>query len=91
LCPLHPPRASLRSVIEAVQMQKPMDDVEAKLTPERVSKSPAMPLRCFDTDKNFTVLKRKHVGRPRLVQESPVQKRHPTIRDKPDENRLRFT
>ena len=49
-----------------------MDDVEAKLARERVSKRAGMPLCCLDADKDFAVLKREHVGRARLMHKFPM-------------------
>jgi hypothetical protein len=46
-----------------------MDDVEAKLACERASEFAGMSLCCLNANKDFAVLKRKHVGRTRLVHE----------------------
>ncbi len=44
-----------------------MGDVEPKLPCERVPKCAGMLFRGLDADKDFAVLKREHVGRPRLM------------------------
>ena len=40
----------------------------------------------LDADKDFAVLKREHVRRPRFSEKFPVQKRHPPIGDEPNED-----
>ncbi len=68
----HFPRGARRFIVEPVQVQKPMDNVQAKLALERAAKFPGMPFCCLDADKNFAVLKGEHIGRPALTQELPV-------------------
>lgn len=69
LGPLHPSRPGLRLIVEAMQMQKAMGDIERKLARERSPKRASMALRCFNADKNLTMLKRKDIGWTRLVHE----------------------
>jgi hypothetical protein len=61
---VHVPRAGSRLIIETVQMEKTMDDIEAKLARERVSKRAGMSLCCLNADKDFAMLKSQHVGWP---------------------------
>lgn len=72
LDPLHFAGGSLRSIVKSVQMQKPMDDIEAKLAREGSPKRASMAFRCLNADKDLTMLKRKDVGRTRLVHEFPM-------------------
>ena len=59
---LHLSRAGLRLIVEAMQMQKPMDDIEAKLAREGAPKCASMSFRCLNANKDLTMLKRKNVG-----------------------------
>jgi hypothetical protein len=59
---LHLSRAGFRLIVEAMQMQKPMNDIETKLPGERGPKRMSMAFRRFNADKNLTMLKRKNVG-----------------------------
>ena len=67
-----------------------MDDVELQLAHQRISKYMGMPFCCLDADKNFTVLKRQHVSRPRLAEKLAMQLRHPAIGNEPNENPWQF-
>jgi hypothetical protein len=67
-----------------------MDNVQLELAPERISKPMGMPFCRLDADKNFTVLKRQHVSRPRLAEKLPMQLRYPAIGNKPNENLWQF-
>jgi hypothetical protein len=58
----HLSRAGLRLIVEAMQMQKPMDDIEAKLAREGTPKCASMSFRCLNANKDLTMLKRKNVG-----------------------------
>jgi hypothetical protein len=83
---LHLTSVSALSIIETVQVQKAMHDVQSKFACERISEGSSVTSRCFNADKDFAMLKGQHVGRSRLMEELPMQRRHSTIRDKPDEN-----
>ena len=63
-----------------------MDDVQLQLTQERISECAGVASCGLDTDENFAVLKGHYIGRPRLSEKLPMQKRHPPIRNQPDEN-----
>src|SRR5215216_1127091 len=63
-----------------------MHDVQPDLPFKRITKFASVPSRGFNTNKNFAVLKSQYVSRPRLSEKLPMQKRHPPIRDQPDEN-----
>jgi hypothetical protein len=86
LHPLHLTGVSPFSIIETVQVQKPMHNVQAKLACERISESASVTARCFNTDKDFAMLKSQHVRRTCFMEELPMQRRHSTIRDKPDKD-----
>jgi hypothetical protein len=72
LCLLDFARVSLRSIVEAVQMQEAMNDVQSKFTCERTPERASVPLRGIDTYKNFAVLKREHIRWSFLAQELPM-------------------
>jgi hypothetical protein len=86
LHPFHRPGVSALAIVETMQMQKAMHDVQSKFACERISKDASVTPGCFDADKDFAMLKGQHIGRPRLIEELPMQRRHSTIRDKPNEN-----
>jgi hypothetical protein len=86
LHPLYLAGVNTVTIIKTVQMQKTMDDVQSKFAPERISEDASVTSRCFNADKDFAVLKSQHVRRSRLIEELPMQRRHSTIRDKPNEN-----
>ena len=79
-------RLARRLIVEPVQMQKPMDDVQLQLAQERIFKRACVTSCGVDTDENFAVLKGHYVSRPRLSEKLPMQKRHPSIGNQPDEN-----
>jgi hypothetical protein len=83
---LHLTGVSAVSIVETVQVQEAMHDVQTKFADERISEDPSVMPGCLDADKDFAVLKRQHIGRSRLAEEFPMQRRHSTIRDKQDEN-----
>lgn len=84
--PLHLAGVSPLSIIETVQVQKAMHDVQAQFVCERISEDASVMSRGFNTDKDFAMLEGQHIGRARLMEELPMQGRHSTIRDKPNEN-----
>ncbi len=63
-----------------------MHDVQLKFARERISEGASVSSRCLDADKDFAVLEREHVRRSSLVDELSMQRRHPAIRDKPNED-----
>ena len=63
-----------------------MHDVQLKFARERISEGASVSSRCLDADEDFAVLEREHVRRSSLVHELSMQRRHPTIRDNPNEN-----
>jgi hypothetical protein len=67
-----------------------MDDVQLELAHRRVSKHSSVPSCRLGADKNFTVLKRQHVGRSRFAEKLAMQLRHPAIGNKPNENPWQF-
>jgi hypothetical protein len=79
LHPLHLTGVSAVSIVKTVQVQEAMHDVQAKFADERISKDPSVMPGCLDADKDFAVLKRQHIGRSRLPEELPMQRRHSTI------------
>jgi hypothetical protein len=86
LHPFHPPGVSALAIVETMQMQKAMHDVQSKFAHERISEPASVPSRCFNADKDFAMLKRQHVGRAGLIEESSMHRRHSAIRDKPNKN-----
>jgi hypothetical protein len=66
---LHFSHVGSRSIIEAMQMQKPMDDVQLKLARQRIPECAGVPSRCLGADKNLTVVKRQNVGWSRSMEE----------------------
>jgi hypothetical protein len=83
---LHLTGVSAPAIVETVQMQKAMHNVESKFACERIPEDARVKPRCFNADKDFAMLKRQHVRRSRLIEKLPMQRRHSTIRDKPNEN-----
>jgi hypothetical protein len=65
-------RIGLRSIVKAVQMQKAVHNVQSKFARERTPERASVPLRCFDTDKYFTVLKREHIRRSSMIEKLAV-------------------
>jgi hypothetical protein len=63
-----------------------MHDVQAKFACERISKDASVTSGYFNADKDFAMLKGQHVGRSPCMEELPMQRRHSTIRDEPNEN-----
>jgi hypothetical protein len=63
-----------------------MDDVQLQLPQERISKRACVVSCGLDTDKDFAVLKGQYISRPRLSEKLSMQKRHPSIRNQPNEN-----
>jgi hypothetical protein len=77
-----------------------VDDVQLDLARERIaspvdatpssrvflSKYSRVAPRRLDTDKNFAVLKRDYVSGPCFFEKLPMQKRHPSIGNQPDED-----
>jgi len=63
-----------------------MNNVQLQLAAEGISKRAGVASCDFNTDKNFPVLKGKYVRRARLSEKLPMQKRHPSIGNQPDEN-----
>ena len=63
-----------------------MYDVQLKLAEEGIFKQTSVSFGCLNADKNFAMLKRQHVGRPLLTEKLPMQARHSTIGNEPDEN-----
>jgi hypothetical protein len=83
---LHLTGISALAIVETMQMQKAVHDVQSKFACERISERASVPSCCFNADKDFAMLKRQHVRGSSLIEKLPVQRRHSTIRDKPNEN-----
>ena len=83
---LHFAPATQRSILEAVQMQKSVDDVQLQLAHQRTAERPCVAARRLDTDKNFAVLKREHVSGPRFSEKLAMQSRYAPIGNEPDKN-----
>src|SRR6266568_6958877 len=68
-----------------------MDHVQLELADQGISECARVTARGLDTDKNFAVLKREHVSRPRFFEKLPVQKSHPPIGNEPHEDLAQLT
>jgi len=68
-----------------------MDHVQLELADQGISECARVTARGLDTDKNFAVLKREHVSRPRFSEKLPVQKSHPPIGNEPHEDLAQLT
>src|SRR5204863_1331390 len=66
---LHCSRARGIAIVEAMQMQQTVDNVQAQLARESISESPGVAASALDTNKNFAVLKRNHVGWSEFIHE----------------------
>jgi hypothetical protein len=86
LRPLHFACVSALSIIETVQMQKAMHDVQLKFARERIPEGASVPSRSLDADKNFAVLERQHVRRPRLIEKLSMQCSHSPIGNEQHKN-----
>lgn len=77
----HDPRFCSGLVVEAAQVKEAVHEVKLDFVFNRGVKMPSIPLRGFDADKNFAVLKSDHVGRPRNLHELTMQRGNATIGD----------
>src|SRR5437660_423222 len=68
-------------------MKQTVDDVQAQLAGESVSKSSSVAASALRADENFAVLKCDHVGRSRFIHELSMQRRDLSIRDNQNQNR----
>src|SRR5215471_5353065 len=68
-----------------------MDDVQLELARQRIAECARVTACGLDTDKNFAVLKRKHVSGSHLSEKLPVQNRHPPIGNEPHKDLAQLT
>src|SRR5207237_716794 len=68
-----------------------MDHVQLELADQGISECARVTAGGLDTDKNFAVLKRENVSRPRFSEKLPVQKSHPPIGNEPHEDLAQLT
>jgi hypothetical protein len=87
---IHFPRVAFVFIVETMQMQETMNNVEPKLLDERVFKTSRMTARCFHADKDFAVLKRQDIRRPRSMKEFSVKIRHAAIGNNQNRNFRQF-
>lgn len=66
-------------IFEAVQVKKPMHNVEPQLVIQRGGKLPGVPLRGLDADDDLAVLKRDYVRRAWIVHESSMNFGNPFV------------
>jgi len=71
-------------VIEAVQVQKAVEQIKFDFTPGRSSKLCGVTLCGLRADKNFAVLKRYDISRARDFVETPMQSGNSPIRNQED-------
>lgn len=83
LCVFHPPQVSRFVVVEPVQMQEPVHDIQLDLADQRITEFAGIAPRCFDTDKNFAVMKGYDVGHTVFAEKLEVQSRDAPIGDEP--------
>src|SRR5436190_358810 len=86
ICARHPPSRRGPQLMVKRLTYAGFSSNQWKLAHERVSKHTSVPFCHLDADKNFTVLKRQHVGRTRFPKKLPMQPCHPAIGNEPNEN-----
>ena len=84
MCVSHPPSIPRLLVVESVKMQERVHDAQFDLAHQRIAKFAGVPSCGFDTDENFTAVKRYDVGRTAFAEESEMQLRDTSIGNQPD-------
>lgn len=81
---LHRSRLRRRPVVKSEEMEQAMHEIEADLVFGRGVETPRVRLRGLDADNDFTVVERKHIGRPRKIHELLMQLRDAAIGNQDD-------
>jgi hypothetical protein len=71
-------------------MQEPVHDVQFDFAHQRIAKFVGVPSCGFDTDENFTAVKRYDVGRTAFAEEPQMQLRDTSIGNEPDGNSVQL-
>ncbi len=67
-----------------MQMEKPVHDIEADFTSERISESARVAARGLGAHENFAMLESDYIGRSGFAQKTTMQLRHPPIGNQND-------